>query len=63
MLEREMLERMLDELRRLLAADDDEGARTALLRAAAITGSTTRSSNGEGDVPGADRRRGSHLTA
>ena len=62
-LEAEMFERMLEELRRLVAADDNEGARAALLRAAAITALATTSSNGDGDRPGADRRRGSSLTA
>jgi FlaA1/EpsC-like NDP-sugar epimerase len=61
-LEIETFERMLEELRGLLAADDDELARTALLRAAAVTELATQSSNGEGEPSGTDRR-GSRLTA
>jgi FlaA1/EpsC-like NDP-sugar epimerase len=56
-LETEMFERMLDELRRLVTADDDDGARSALLRAAAISEPTGQSPNGEGNRPGLDRRR------
>jgi FlaA1/EpsC-like NDP-sugar epimerase len=62
-LETEMLERMIEELRRLVAVDDNEGARAALLRAAAITELATRSSDRKADRPDTDRRRGSRLTA
>jgi FlaA1/EpsC-like NDP-sugar epimerase len=62
-LETEMFERMLEQLGQLLAVDDDERAREALLRAAAVTDLATRSSNGEGDPSGTDRRRRSRLTA
>jgi hypothetical protein len=47
---------MLEELRHLVAVDDDGGARAALLRAAAISHCEPPSSNGEGAEPSADRR-------
>jgi FlaA1/EpsC-like NDP-sugar epimerase len=60
-LEAEMFERMLAELRRFVAIDDDEGARTALLRAAAVAQQATPSPNGDGVGLGSERRR--HLRA
>jgi FlaA1/EpsC-like NDP-sugar epimerase len=62
-LETDMLERILDEMRRLVAADDDEGAKAALLRAAAVTQTMMPPANGDGDGLGAKRRRRSDVTA
>jgi FlaA1/EpsC-like NDP-sugar epimerase len=61
-LEAEMLERMLAELQRLQASDDDEGAKAALLRAASISDLTTPMPNGDVNSPGGERRRDARAT-
>jgi FlaA1/EpsC-like NDP-sugar epimerase len=62
-LEPDTLERTLDDLRRLIALDDDHGARERLLEAAAVAQRAPVSPNGDDDGRGSDRGRRSRLTA